>query len=122
MVRFKTLKYKHYRQAQEIDARIEAGTATDKEVLKFSLDLVAEWDFKDADTGESLPLGELEELSLEQCREVNELFARKIKMVSEVPKVTAEPSPSTSMPSSLVENQETSPSGYRPLYSPAESA
>ena len=95
MIRFKTVKFKHYRQAQEINERIDAGKATDEEVLKFALSLVAEWDFVDGDTGEPLALDELDELSMEQCREVNELFARQMGVAAEVPKASDEASSST---------------------------
>ena len=96
MVRFKTIKFKHYRQAEKINARVDSGEATEEEVLRFALSLVAEWDFVDADTGDHLPVGELDELSLEQVREVNALFAREMGVASEVPKATSESSPSTS--------------------------
>lgn len=95
MVLFKTVKYKHYRIASEIDERIDQGEATDDEVLKFALSLVAEWDFVDADTGEPLALDELDELSIEQCREVNDLFGRQMGVAAEVPKQNGEPSSST---------------------------
>ena len=95
MVRFKTVKYKHYRIAEEINERIEKEEATDEEVLKFALSLVAEWDFVDGDTDEPLELDELDELSMEQCREVNELFAQKMGVTAEVPKASDEHSSST---------------------------
>ena len=95
MVRFKTVKFKHYRQAQEINERIDQGEATDEEVLRFALSLVAEWDFVDGDSGRKLELGELDELSMDQCREVNELFARQMGVAAEVPKQNGEPSSST---------------------------
>ena len=95
MVRFKTVKYKHYRQAQIINKRIKSEEATDEEILLFALSLVAEWDFVDGDTDKPLELGELDELSVEQCREVNELFARKMGVSVEVPKAREEASSST---------------------------
>ena len=95
MVLFKTVKYKHYRIASEIDERIDSGEATDDEILRFALSLVAEWDFVDGDTGEPLELDELDELSMEQCREVNELFARKMGVTAEIPKANEEHSSST---------------------------
>ncbi|MCK5307180.1 MAG: hypothetical protein KAJ73_01080 [Zetaproteobacteria bacterium] len=95
MVRFKTVKFKHYRQAQGINKRIESEEATDEEILRFALSLVAQWDFVDGDTGEPLEIGELDELSMEQCREVNELFAQVMGVTAEVPKASDEPSSST---------------------------
>ena len=95
MVRFKAIKFKHYRIAQEINERIDKEEATDEEVLGFALSLVAAWDFMDDDTGEPLEPGELDELSMEQCREVNELFAQVMGVTAEVPKASDEPSSST---------------------------
>lgn len=95
MVRFKTVKFKHYRIASEINERIDKGEATDEEVLKFALSLVADWDFVDGDTGDPLEIGELDELSMAQCREVNELFARQMGVAAEVPKQSEEVSSST---------------------------
>lgn len=95
MVEFKTIKFKHYRQAQAINKRIDSGEATDEDVLRFALSLVKSWDFVDEDTGEPLPVGELDELSLEQCAEVNLLFSRKMGVDAEIPKETSEHSSST---------------------------
>ena len=95
MVRFKTIKFKHYRRSQEINDRIDKEEATDEEILLFALSLVAEWDFVDGDTDEPLELGELDELSIEQCREVNERFAQKMGVTAEVPKASDDPSSST---------------------------
>lgn len=98
MIKFKVLKFKHYREAQEINKRIDAGEATDEDVLSFALSLVKDWDFKDAETDEPLPPGleSLDELSLEQCAEINLMFARRMGVTAEIPKATDEPSPSTS--------------------------
>jgi len=95
MIKFKTLKFKHYREAQEINKRIKNEEATEEEVLRFALALVAEWDFVDVETEEPLPVGELDELSLEQCREVNAEFARLMGVTAEVPKASEGPSSST---------------------------
>ena len=107
MVRFKTIKFKHYRQAQELRKLIEAKEAKDEDILLFSLSLVKTWDFVDEETGEALPPGleSLDELSMAQCGEVNLLFAEEIQgKVKAVPKTNAEPSSSTSMPSSQDES------------------
>lgn len=95
MIKFKVLKFKHYREAQEINKRIDAQEATDEDVLRFALSLIEDWDFVDAETGEPLPMGELDELSLEQCAEVNRMFARRMGVTAEIPKENGEPSPST---------------------------
>jgi len=96
MIKFKTLKFKHYREAQAINERVESGEATDEDVLRFALALVDAWDFTDADTGEPLPIGELDELSLDQCAKVNGEFARLMGVSVEVKKTNGEPLPSTS--------------------------
>lgn len=98
MIKFKTLKFRHYREAQALNKRIEAEEASDEDVLLFALALVEEWDFVDADTGEPLALGELDELSLEQCGELNREFARRLGVAAEVPKKNDVPSSSTSTP------------------------
>ena len=95
MVRFKTIKFKHYRIAQQINDRIDSGEATEEEVLRFALSLVEAWDFVDAETGQPLAHGELDELSIDQCREVNNLFAREMGVTVEIPKESGAPSSST---------------------------
>ena len=107
MVRFKVIKYKHFRQAQELRKLIEAKKAKDEDILMFSLSMVKTWDFVDAETGEALPPGleSLDELSMPQCAEVNMLFAEEVEgKVKAVPKTNAEPSSSISTPSSLDES------------------
>jgi hypothetical protein len=96
MIKFKKLKFKHYKQAQIINQRIDANEATAEDVLLFALSLVADWDFVDAETSEALPVGgPPDELSLEQCAEVNNTFARLMGVTAEIPKASEEPSPST---------------------------
>ena len=91
MVRFKTVKFKHYRAAQALNKRIDAKEATDEDTLLFALALVKEWDFVDEDTGEPLPpeVEFLDELSVEQCGELAGAFARKMEAVTAVPKENA---------------------------------
>lgn len=86
MINFKTIKFKHYREAQELNRRIDAGDATEEDVLRFALSLIDEWDFKDAETGQPLSIEDLDELSLEQCAEINLMFARKMGVSTEIPK------------------------------------
>ena len=120
MVRFKTIKYKHYRKARQLTAREDAGEDVEEEYLSFALSMVAEWDFVDEETGSSLPVGakSLDELSLGQMVEVSTLFNRKFGDMSSVPKASAEPSLSISMPSSQNENQGTLQSGSQSSFSP----
>ena len=121
-VKFKNLKLKHYRKAQEINARIDADEANEIDILEFAIGLVASWDFIDADTGERLRLGDTEELSIDQVAEVLGSFSVEFEgATAAVPKANADPSPSTSPPESQVENPESPPTGYTPLYSPANS-
>jgi len=96
MVTFKTIKFRHYREAQAIARRIENGEATDEEAVMFALELVSTWDFKDEDTQEPIPVGEVDELSLGQLNEVLAEFNRLMTGAA-VPKVSAEHSPSASI-------------------------
>jgi hypothetical protein len=95
MVRFKTIKFKHFRQAQEINKRIESNEATDEEILLFAVSLVDEWDFVDVETQEPLALDDVDNLSMAQCGEINELFARAMGVTAEIPKENGSPSSST---------------------------
>lgn len=95
MVKFKPLKFKHFRQARELNSRIDAGEADDADILLFAASLVEEWDFVDVETGKAIPLGEIDELTLDQCAQINTEFARKMGVSAEVPKESAGQSPST---------------------------
>jgi len=110
VVRFLTVRFKHYRIAKELIAK----DASEEETFAFVISLVDEWDFVDADTGKALPaeLASLGELSIKQFNEVMELFNLEMGFVTKVKKMTGEPSSSTSSPSSKEESPgETSPSG-----------
>ena len=98
MIQFKSLKYKHYRRARELRALIEAEEATEEEIVVFALELVADWDFVDAETGEQLAVGTniIDELSIEQLSEVLEVFTEKFRKPAIVPKASGGPSLSTS--------------------------
>jgi hypothetical protein len=88
MLEFKAVKYKHIIAAMELNDRLEAGEATEEDLLIFAIDMVKNWDFKDADTGKKLKLGELQELTREQIDEVTEGFREAMEGTS-VPKKTA---------------------------------
>ena len=110
MVRFKVVKYKHFRQATEL---IESD-ASEAEHFAFVISMVDGWDFKDAETGKALPaeLASMDELSIDQFNEVMELFNQEMGFVTKVKKTSGGPSSSTSSPSSKVESPgETSPTG-----------
>lgn len=113
MVKFRTLKYKHYREAKKLQAREIAGEDVEEEYLSYAISMVAEWDFIDDDAGEPLPTeaSSIDELSLEQVNELSTLFNRKFGDMGAVPKTNAEPSPSTSTPSSQIESPATAQSG-----------
>ena len=90
MIKFKTLKYKHQRQAQELNAKIKEGEATNDEINLFVIGMIEAWDFADAETGQPLPLDKtgLEEMSLDQFREMTRLFNEAMEVgTSAVPKV-----------------------------------
>lgn len=126
MVEFKTIKYKHYRRAMELMAREEVDDAeAEEEHFCFLLGLVKEWDFVDGDTKELLPVGvqSLDELTIEQLNEMTEIFNTKFLSVAGVKKTSNGPSSSTLMPSRPDASPQPKPqSGYKPLYSPGESA
>ena len=97
MVKFRTIKYKHARKAIDMTNRSIAGENVEEESLRFMINLVKDWDFLDADTGEPLPVSEesMDEMSIEQMNEMTELFNQKMSMKNTVPKTNAECSPST---------------------------
>lgn len=124
MVKFKTIKYKHYREAHELMAREEVDDiGAEEEHFHFLLGLVKEWDFVDGDTENPIPVGvdSLGELSLDQLNEMTEIFNTKFLSVAGVKKTNGGVSPSISTQSSQgVSPQPTHQSGYKPLYSPGE--
>ena len=109
MVRFLTVRFKHYRIAKELIKK----DASAEETFAFVIELVAEWDFKDADTGEALPveLASMDELSIKQFNEAMQLFNLEMGLVTKVKKTTGEPSYSTSSLSNKEESPEISPTG-----------
>ena len=95
MIKFKALKFKHYREAQAINRLIDAGEAVDEDVFRFAVSLIEEWDFVDVETGQAIPLREIDELSLKQCAEINSAFAGAMGVAGDaVPKVSDAPSSS----------------------------
>lgn len=119
MVRFKVVKYKHYRKACEL---IESD-APEAEHFAFVISMVEEWDFKDAETGKALPaeFSSMDELSIDQFNEAMELFNQEMGLATKVKKTNGGSSSSTLTPSSPdVSQAQTHPTGYIPLYSPAE--
>ena len=96
MVKFKTIKYKHYKRAMELQALIDKDQATDDELLGYTISLVAEWDFVDEETKQPLPISAdiMEELSLEQYKQLNGLLNKTFGTEQTVPNASAAPSPS----------------------------
>lgn len=101
MVRFKTVKFKHYRKARALTAREDAGEDIEAEYLTFVISMTEEWDFEDEETGEllSVDVSSLDELTLEQMNELAGTFNSQFGDMSQVKKTIDEPLPSTSMPS-----------------------
>lgn len=89
MVVFRTLKFKHYRKAVDLDKQIKAKKADEIAVLEYAADLVVKWDFLDVDTGDAIPVGELDELSPDQIEELLSTFEHGFDRATEVPKKTA---------------------------------
>ena len=124
MVKFKTIKYKHYTRARELMAREEVDDiGAEKEHFCFLLGLVKEWDFVDGDTENPIPVGvqSLDELSLEQLNEMTEIFNERFLSVAGVKKTNGGSSSSTSTPSKPDASQApTRQSGYIPSSSPGD--
>lgn len=123
MVRFKTIKFKHYRKARELMTREETGEDVEVEYLIYAISMVAEWDFVDDETGKALPLEgkSIGEMSMDQIKEVSSLFNQQFGDMSQVKKTNSGPSPSTSTPSKPVENQQPTPlSGFTPSSLPED--
>ena len=95
MVKWKVIKYKHQKKAQELSQLNESGKLSPDEATEFIVSLVADWDFKDAETGEEIPVGEYDELTLEQYEDLVSQFNDTMAGIS-VPKTNAEPSRSGS--------------------------
>lgn len=95
MVKFR-VKYKHRKASLELEERHRAGTLTEDELTAFVMGLVIEWDFKDADTGDPIPPGQPDELTLEQYEECMEEFSKQMNSLNTVPKPNAAPSSSGS--------------------------
>lgn len=93
MVKFKTIKYKHYLEAIDIKNDPEK---TDREYEKFVFSLVENWDFKDIETGELIPPGEPNELTIDQFTEVIQRFNGTFGASSHVKKTSDRPSSSGS--------------------------
>ena len=127
-VKFKTIKYKHYRKGLKMTAEVdetEDVPESDRIEMqdrhfRFLLGLVKYWDFVDADTGETLPVGEdsIDELSMEQLNEITTIFNKQFEDDATVPKETAGRSPSTSTRKDQVEilQRQTDLTGYRPSF------
>ncbi len=110
MVRFKTVKYKHFRQAKALIKK----DASEEEHFAFVISMVDEWDFVDAETKKALPaeLASMDELTIDQFNEAMELFNQEMGFVTTVKKTKDVPSSSTSSPSNKEESPEApSPTG-----------
>jgi hypothetical protein len=91
-VTFKAIKYKHQKEAQ----RLLAEGPDDAAVDAFVMGLVESWDYRDAETGEPVPVGQPDELTIEQYNEVLAEFNRLMGVGTDVPKASASPSRSGS--------------------------
>ncbi len=117
MVKFKTIKYKHYRRALELTSREDVDDATaEDEHFRFLLGLVKEWNFMDGETADPLTPGveSIDELTMAQLNEVTTLFNQIFSKVTTVPKASAGHSLSTSTGLNQAKNQEKPPTGYPP--------
>jgi hypothetical protein len=74
MVKFKVIKYKHQKQMMELRARTERGEIPEDEANDLLMSLIEDWDFCDIETGEPIPVGQPDELTMEQYNEIGEAF------------------------------------------------
>ena len=93
---FKTLKYKHFKRALELNRQIEAGEVDEDVILQFVVSLVDKWDFVDVETDKPLSFDDIDEMSLDQYNQLMEMFNAKMGVANEVPKASGEQSPSGS--------------------------
>lgn len=91
MIRFKQLKYKHVQRARELLAKIEQNQTDQTEMDKFVFPLVADWDFTDIETGQPIPPGQPDELTIEQYNELYEAFNTQMSGDSTVKKTSESP-------------------------------
>lgn len=101
MIKFRTIRYGHYRQAYKLfpDGKLDmADIETQDKIVNFAKELVTEWDFIDPDTKEPVPLSVgIVELTIEQVTELLDWFNTTFKAV-EVPKASGELSSSILTP------------------------
>lgn len=68
MITWKPIKFKHALEAESIERRIKTESESELIMVDFVCSLVADWDFVDAETGEPIPPGSPNELTLPQLR------------------------------------------------------
>lgn len=86
MITFKTLKYKHYKKANEL----RDNGAGESELLEFAISLIKEWDFVDVETNESLTFENTDELSIDQINEIFVSFSEAFNKESKIPNEKSE--------------------------------
>lgn len=77
MVKFKVVRYKHYKMFNALSAKVKAGEADEDDVLKMTIsEMVLDWDFVDPDTKEPIPINPdvLDELTSDQIDELSTIF------------------------------------------------
>lgn len=88
MVKFKAIKYKHQREAAEIAKAIADDTATQEQIIGFVISIVESWDYIDGDTGQVIPLGDWQELTLDQFDDLMSRFNAAMAAIREGVKKT----------------------------------
>src|SRR3990172_4923007 len=94
MVIFRTLKYKHQRQASELVARRANGEAIKDDQDALIMSLIESWDYVDIETGQPILPGQPDELTIDQYNEVIAEFNAQMNGQSKVKKTNALPSSS----------------------------
>ena len=113
MVEFKTIRYRHWREAMEFVTAEEAGEDRTDEYMGFVIGMVKTWDFTDPDTEEKIPVSAdaLYDMTVEQIKEMAGSFNRRFAQMSTVPKVSASKSSSILTPKQRAEIVDNSPTG-----------
>jgi hypothetical protein len=65
-IKFKAYRYRHKLELLELFKKMQSGEATEVDDTAYVAGMVADWGFKDEDTGELIPVGDYGALSIVQ--------------------------------------------------------
>jgi hypothetical protein len=89
-VKFRPYKYKHKLEAIELTRKMDAGESTEEDDLKFLMRMIVDWDLKDEETGQPIPVGEFMELSIVQVEQVKGAWRKHMAALNDEVKKTRE--------------------------------